>query len=390
MNNKLAIMAMGYNRPDSLRRLLTSLLKLKNANGVKLIISIDAGGVDEVYEVANTFLWPYGEKEVICHSKRLGLKEHFFFSGDLTGKYENILFVEDDLVVSPYSLLFADAIISRYGDDERISGGSLYDPAYMEGLQLRFYKLEEGSDVYFFQQPYWGNVWMKEKWNAFREWYKTYRCKPELLPEHISKWAETSFKKIYIQYLIETNRYFVAPRVSLATNCADPGLHIRQQTEVFQCPFAMRWNEFRLSDFDESCAVYDAFFEISPEVLKRCNPELRNYDFEVNLYGRKTIINKEYEFTSLDASSTELEYSSSIKPWELAIAAGVSGKGVRLSKRNAIERDNKVLEKQLAVDVTKHYGLGTKDIKILGMFVFKRKIKALKAVIIRKFGGSKK
>ena len=386
MENALAIMAMGYNRPNSLRRLLQSLLKLKIDAQVPLLISIDAGGGQDVIDIANAFVWPYGEKEVLVHEKKLGLRDHFFFSGDITEKYENVLFVEDDLVISPESVKFADQFISKYKNEDRVAGASLYDPAYMEGLALRFYKLEDGSDVYFFQQPYWGNVWMKEKWAQFRKWYETYECRPELLPQHIAQWKKTSFKKVYIQYLIETNRYFVTPRASLATNCADPGLHIQQHTSVFQTPYALKWDDFRFIDFDESVAIYDAFFEIVPEVLKKLNPVLANYDVTVDLYGRKSQ-HAQYVITTMPVKKAVLTFNADYKPWELAVANNLIGDGIALAESSDFIRDEHWIKAQLAGDVAKHYGLNLGSVWILLKTVLNRKIGAAKARLRRKFGG---
>lgn len=382
MKNTLAIMVMGYNRPNSLKRVLNSLLSVEIDGTVPLIISIDAGGDADVIKIANEFEWVNGEKEVLVHNEKLGLKKHFFFSGDLTEKYENVLFIEDDLIVSPACVKFADQFISEYADEERVAGASLYDPAYMEGLSLKFNKLEDGYDIYFFQQPYWGNVWMKDKWKKFKDWYQSYEYKPELLPSHVAAWQMTSFKKVYIQYLIETNRYFVTPRVSLATNCADPGLHIRQQTTVFQCPFAVRWDNFRFCSIDDSLAIYDAFFEIVPDVLKKVNPKLENYDFAVNLYGRKKV-DTPYVITTMNTEKAILSFSDNIKPWELAIVHDIYGEGVCLSKVENVIYSKKNIKNQLGKDIIKHYGIDMRTVTLLCFSVLKRKMNALKARIKR-------
>ena len=387
MENSMVIMAMGYNRPKALKRLLQSLAKLKIEGQIPLLISIDAEGGDDVVDIASDFVWPYGEKEVLIHEKKLGLKEHFFFSGDITEKYGNVLFVEDDLVISPESIKFVDQFISKYKSDDRVAGASLYNPSYMEGLSLRFYKLEDGSDVFFFQQPYWGNVWIKEKWDLFKEWYETYEYHPEILPQHVARWKKTSFKKVYIQYLIEKERYFVTPRISLATNCADPGLHIQQHTSVFQTPYALKWDYFRLIDFDDSYAIYDAFFEIIPGVLKKLNPTLGYYDFTVDLYGRKSNHAK-YILTTLPVKKSILTFSIDYKPWELAVADNLVGNGISLADSIDVIWNKHWLKTQLARDVANHYGLNLDSVWFLLKRVLSRKIRAIEVRISRKFGGS--
>ena len=76
---KLAILAIGYNRVDSISRLLES-LNVANYGGdqVPLIISIDNSGSDDVEKYANQFLWKHGEKIVKTYPERLGLRKTYF------------------------------------------------------------------------------------------------------------------------------------------------------------------------------------------------------------------------------------------------------------------------------------------------------------------------
>ncbi|NMD70181.1 hypothetical protein HHO41_07745 [Bacillus sp. DNRA2] len=93
----IAIVVVAYNRVNSLSRLLTS-LKRANYFGLHtpLIISIDKSQNKDVAICANNFEWPFGEKHVIEHPNRLGLRNHVLFCGNLSRDYDAVVVLEDD------------------------------------------------------------------------------------------------------------------------------------------------------------------------------------------------------------------------------------------------------------------------------------------------------
>ena len=190
--SELAIVITAYNRARPLKNLLDSLNSIVTTKRLPLIISIDNQGTEEVNEVANAFVWKHGEKQVIIHQEKKGLRAHFIWAGDQTEQYENVLFLEDDLYVSPYILEFVEAAIEKYRDDPHITGASLYNPLLCEFDKCKFYQYEDGFDNYFFQHPYWGNVWFQESWREFKKWLETYEYDPSILPENVRRWNTTS------------------------------------------------------------------------------------------------------------------------------------------------------------------------------------------------------
>ena len=90
-----------------------------------------------------------------------------------------------------------------------------------------------------------------------------------------------------MQYLAETNRYVVYPRVSYVTNMGESGLHSKTQYRQFQTSFQRGRRDLVLSTFDESESIYDVFFEYSSILLKKMNNELKKYEFEVDLRGNR-------------------------------------------------------------------------------------------------------
>ena len=62
------------------------------------------------------------------------------------------------------------------------------------------------------------------------------------------------------------------PRVSLTTNFAHKGAHVREDTAVFQVPLLMSNKQSRFSTLETSSSVYDAFHELESSCIKRLNP----------------------------------------------------------------------------------------------------------------------
>ena len=169
----ITIVIVAFNRLDGLSRLLNS-LKASDFLGdrVRLIISIDNSGLLDVFNFAESYFWPFGEKIVIHHEKNLGLRNHVLFCGNLTNKYDKIIVLEDDLFVSPGFYKFAKDSISFFEKDDRIAGISLYKHEFNFIAQRPFVAINDGYDNFFIQMAQsWGQIWTKSKWELFYSWY---------------------------------------------------------------------------------------------------------------------------------------------------------------------------------------------------------------------------
>ena len=148
----IAVIVVGYNRPGSLKRILQSLAKADyNYTDITLHISIDHSGNEEVVDIAKMFEWKYGEKKVMYHPERLGLRRHIISCGDLTEEYGAVMILEDDLYVSPDYYNYAMQALEKYGDCPQIAGISLNTRKELLESPYPFYPLHTGYDVYFQQ-----------------------------------------------------------------------------------------------------------------------------------------------------------------------------------------------------------------------------------------------
>lgn len=338
MNNP-AIVIVAYNRQYSLERLLNSIHKAYyNSNAINLIISIDHSIETEVYKLANDFVWKNGEKRILKRSKHLGLKQHILMCADLVQEFESVIILEDDLVVSPFFYEYALQAKEFYKLDDNIAGISLYNYQVTENNFYPFQALNDGSSVYFMQlASSWGQLFTKEQWENFRQWFK---LNPELTdeittPDYIKVWGNNSWKKHYINYLCSTNKYFVFPQLSLTTNFEDEGTNSRT-SNVFHTPIQVLQHPYYFKNLSESSSIYDANFELNPEVLKSLNTNLKKYDFEVDLHGAKNVerTNAPYILTSKRSSNPVISFSDELFPLENNIALNLEGNGIGLFDKN--------------------------------------------------------
>lgn len=377
----ISIVIVGYNRPKALRDLLSSLERIKTDREVPLIISIDNKGTDEVNRIAEDFEWKFGPKEVIIHQQKKGLVKHFIWTGDQTEKSDVVIFLEDDLLVSPAMIDYVEKLYEFYKNDDEVAAASLYNPFINEITGARFYQIQDGYDNYFLQQPYWGHVWFKKPWSDFHRYLETYKVKKDILPAGIAEW-EGSFKKIFIQFLVETGRYVVTPRVSLVTNNGVPGIHSGNREAFFQSPMCVEIKPYRFSHLRESYSVYDASFEILPDILKHYNSSLTAYDFEVDTNGTKHHIRRDYVLTTKRVRKCVMQFSSLMKPVEQACIFNQKGdEGMSLCRKEDIIEEKSYYRKFRYNDIHKNYPVSV----LVGLYMFPYAIKRLFSVIKGRF-----
>ena len=262
---KMVIVAVAYNRPASLQRLLQSLEKAEYPSAVTLVISVDKSDTDVVERMAEEYTWPFGEKRVALHEKNLGLRAHILSLGQYFDEFDAIVVLEDDVTVAPSFFRYAQSCVERYHAEPSIAGISLYafSMNYQNGLP--FHPARSGFDVYLMQcAQSWGQVWMKESWLRFVDWYQGHSeefCLPHL-PEALNKWPRSSWLKYHTRYCIEEGLFFVYPYVSQSTNNADAGTNYKASDTDFQAFLPVGSpSAFHLPALAECVVRYDGFFE---------------------------------------------------------------------------------------------------------------------------------
>lgn len=331
--SKIAVVVVGYNRKESLHRLISSIQKAEFYNDyVDLIISLDKSDIEnEMIEMADYIEWKHGEKIVRTFTERQGLKQHILQCGDLTEKYDAVIVLEDDLIVSKGFYSYVKQCLDYYRDDDRVAGISLYSFQVSPGIFRPFQPACAGDDVFFlrFAQS-WGQCWTRKMWRGFKDWYLSQvgSLKSDgVMPDYISRWNDKSWLKYYMKYTAERELYFVYPYISLTTNFTEPGEHNSNSNAHFQVPLLMNSMKYRFPPKGTEIR-YDAFME---RILSddKTIPHL-NGKVEIDLYGMKSkfdnvdylISTKRRPFFVID------ELGLSFRPHEENIILWNKGKGV--------------------------------------------------------------
>lgn len=322
---RIAIITVAYNRTESLRRLLQSLDTAYYPEAVTLIISIDKSDTTAVEDYADAFSWRHGEKRVVKHKENLGLRKHILSIGDYLHEFDAIVVLEDDIVVAPSFYYYVQQCVEKYFDDMNIAGISLYRYPYCYNCRLPFMPTPTDSDVFLMKTPVsWGQVWMREQWFRFKEWYDAHSEPFRELP-HLSvsvcEWPESSWLKYHIRYCIEQGKCFVVPYTSLSTCFADPGTHaVKKQTHTQAVMLQGEKRHFNLNP----TVTYDGFFE--SEALY-AHFGMTEEELCLDLYGTKdNRMGRRYWLTRAQLPFKVIHsYALELKPWELNVLNELEG-----------------------------------------------------------------
>jgi hypothetical protein len=325
LSNKLtvpAIVIVAYNREDSLARMLKSVSNAcyNDYPPINLIISIDGGGKEEVKKLAEEFEWQYGIKKIIVNEINKGLRKHVLSCGDLADEYESVIILEDDCYVSRDFYNYSFQAINFYKEDEHIAGISLYAYQFIENAPYPFYPLDEGYNNYFMQVPSsWGQAFTKSQWDKFKSFYDSKPCidKTDRLPDNVKSWKESSWKKYFYKYLVDSNLFFVYPVNSLTTNFGDIGEHYDIKTNLFQVPLTIKRPGYQYSfvAFEKSWNKYDAYFEVLPEFLNLSN-HTNSSETGLDLFGTKQLglFDYKYIYSIKDCINPIQSFGIDLKP----------------------------------------------------------------------------
>ena len=296
--NGPAIIITAYSRPRSLQRLLACVEAAAfPSHDIRLIISLDGGASEEVTEIAHAFEFTAGDVEVIERQKNLGLREHILWCGDQTEAYGSVILLEDDLVVDPWFYFYTSAALGQYGDDPLVAGIALYSPEYNEFVNLPFEPLAADSATYLMQIPCsWGQAWTKSQWQEFRSWLEnsseTLQAAWRKLPDVISKWPESSWKKLFAAFMVQTEKFFLYPYSSYSSNCSDSGgEHIKLGTNRFQASLPIPLRQFEAPNFLPSSDIpvrYDSFMEPTGLTLPEAW-QIEPSNVQIDLYSSKPV-----------------------------------------------------------------------------------------------------
>lgn len=332
-----AIVAVGYNRPAAMQRLLSS---IGNAalpvDDVTLIVSIDhSDGQDAVRAVAEAFPWAHGEKIVRCFETRQGLRKHILACGAYAETYGAVILLEDDLIVAPGFYQYVYDALAFYGDDPRLAGVSLYSHAWNGYADVQFIPAHNAFDTYLGQYSItWGQCWTKAQWRRFTDWYAAHGNDIsqyyDRMPGDIPTWPATSWGKYFVAYLLTNDLYYVIPYVSLSTNCEEIGQHAEGGSDAHQVMLLSGIGKrYAFAPIDEAIR-YDLYFERVGLDASACG--IDGGDVCVDLNGQKNAtFGKRYLLSAKTyALPVVRSFGMRMRPVEANIEYGIEGNDIFL------------------------------------------------------------
>ena len=303
---KPAIVIAGYNRVDSITRLMKS---VQNAyypvEDVTLIVSLDhSDKIDKIVAAIEEIGWSHGKLLFRVFDERQGLKRHILSCGDLAYEYGSVIVLEDDLYVSPCFYSYILQMIDFYKDDSKICGVSLYCHAWNGYGNYQFVPQRNEFDVFIAQIGVsWGQCWTKEQWSEFKIWYEKNKEIDRFnnnLPSSINDWGNQSWAKYFYNYMVENEKYYIIPYTSLSTNFSEIGEHNNESSSTYQVMLLdAKEKVYNIPQFEQAIK-YDMFFEriiddVELEGISGKEICMNLHGFKQNTFGKKYLVTcKEY------------------------------------------------------------------------------------------------
>lgn len=289
-----------------------------------------------VEKYADDYHWPYGDKIVKKHQRNMGLRAHMMSLGEWFEQFDTVVVLEDDLVVSPAFYNYTRQAVEKYFRNPKIAGISLYSFATNYITCTPFSPVINEYDGYFMNCAMsWGEIWMKEQWQEFYQWYLKHQdfYNEPYLPECLYKW-DKSWLKYHTRYCIECEKYFLYPYVALSTNFSDPGTHnTSTQYTTYQLVLQQGMRTYSFPNDDTQAVCYDGFFE-NKAIYATLG--LTEKECCVDLYGtKKNRMGRKYWLTTdiVDLPIVK-SYGIVYKPLEQNIFQNVNGTGIYLYETN--------------------------------------------------------
>lgn len=333
-----AIVIVGYNRPDSIIRLINSINQAAYPfSNIELIVSIDECPLShEVEKAAKSVKWMHGSMHIRRFPERQGLRNHVLKCGDLSCKYGAVIVLEDDLLVSPSYYMYAREAINQYATCEKIAGVSLYSHGWNGYANLQFLPVHNEYDAYLGQFSItWGQCWTKKQWMTFREWYAQNEGnlpkQDNRMPKDILKWSSQSWGKYFASYIVDKDLFYVIPYISLTTNFSEIGQHNTKVDSTHQVSILKgKKTNYIFPDYINAIK-YDLFFERIFSDMDRI-AGIPGNKICVNLNSIKNdSLGKEY-ILSIDEMDLPIEntYGLSMHPIDLNVDYDIHGNIIKL------------------------------------------------------------
>ncbi len=300
---------------------MNSILATTIRGGMNLYISCEKNSSTEVLDYIKSIEWSHGAFEIIVQKEQLGVDRHNLECMAMAEKLGHVVILEDDLVVSPSFQEYLLAAQEIAKTEKKLAGISLYRYPLREANRFPF-ELIPNSEFLYYQQrasskgcfynwemlkPYF------EFLESFDHNYNAYH-----LPQNVLRWKNEVWEKSFYAFLQHSDKYLGFPRYSLTSDFADTGVHMKKQVHRYQHQSQLYLStEFmKFKRWRDTENVYDAFYELHPEVVRRLNTSLQDVDFEMDIYGTKDLskVSPELTLSERQTNQAQKSWARSLKP----------------------------------------------------------------------------
>lgn len=268
---KTPILIIGYNRPEITSETLKMIAR---SSPLKVYFAIDGPKNEEdrylVSRVSDIFHEGIKGASCVYYENETNLGPEITITNAITEVFkteEQLIILEDD-VLAPYSFLsFAEQMLIRYADDERVSmitGSNLAESSSLDGPDYFFAYLGNTLSGWATWKRAWEDFSLYEDFRISRsELKQRFRFKKmqsffyanyhafSLLPKGINTWdCCWQFGRI------KRNKLSIVPRVNLTTNIGVIGTHFTEKSHIHNIPFD---ESFHVSPIKPEVTVNEAW-----------------------------------------------------------------------------------------------------------------------------------
>ena len=164
MENLAPVIIFAYNRPRHLRQLLQSLCENDLAPHSDVFIyidkpvkEIDITNNQAVVNIANED-WNFNNKKIIIRETNFGLRKNILSGvSEVVSKYEKIIVLEDDLVLSKYFLKYMNEALFLYKEQNNVW--------HISGFNYKTPSLSSRSSFFSSHMNCWGWATWENRWD---------------------------------------------------------------------------------------------------------------------------------------------------------------------------------------------------------------------------------
>ena len=261
---------------------------------MNLYISCEGNATEDVKQYVKSISWRFGSFEVIYQSEQLGVDKHNIACIAMAKDLGNVIVLEDDLLVSPdfQSYLLSCSTIIK--GEKKLAGVSLYRYPMVEQDHFPFELLPNDEFTYYQQRPSSkGCFYTAEMAEGYLDFLVKFNndFSAYHLPANVNRWSDEIWEKSFYCYLQKVDKHLAFPRYSYTTDFADIGVHMKKQVTKYmhQSPLMVSKSVPAAKLWKDTKNVYDAFYELHPDVLVSWRSELAELDVELDLHGGKDL-----------------------------------------------------------------------------------------------------